>query len=71
MDGNLKELKTKLDDLYKEFEKLEENVQKQTDEYLGITEQLSNCENQNKVIDIRIRNQQALKESTCFLNYEN
>ncbi len=63
MDDKLKELKGKLEDLDQEFKKLEDDVDKQTNEYLGIIKDLSNCESQNKIIDIRLRNQQALKES--------
>lgn len=64
MDDKLKEMKGKLEDLDQEFKKLEEDVDRQTNEYLSIIKDLSNCENQNKIIDIRLRNQQALKESS-------
>lgn len=63
MDDKLKDLKTKLEELDSEFKKLEDDVDKQTNEYLGIIRDLSNCDSQNKIIDIRLRNQQALKES--------
>jgi archaellum component FlaC len=65
MDEKLKEMKGKLEDLDNEFKNLEETVEVQTNKYLEIINNLSNCGNQNKIIDIRIRNQQALKESIC------
>jgi len=52
-----------LDDLDEQFKELESIIEKQTNEYLNMVNELSNCERQLRIVDLRKRNQEVLKES--------
>ena len=67
MDSNLNEIRTKLDELDDQFKELESTIESHTNQYVTIINELSSCESQNKIVDIRLRNQQILKESIVHI----
>jgi archaellum component FlaC len=57
-----------LDDLDEEFKQLENIIETQTNEYLGIINDMSNFETQSKIVNTRVNNYERLKESIKCLH---